>query len=449
MPLNPIPPSLDGDPDGIERFARSYAATAEALRDATSELRALASESVTISLAVDEVRSHAEDARGQTDKVATRYQGAADAYFAYRSRLASAQSRAEAARAAMMATNSGTAQYWVNRQSDLRSQAMFGGGSEELLHDLTEANRRVDELVAEYNSALGEYNAAVEDKRTAVAMAMAALDDAADAAGLNDSFWEAVAGAFQQLYELAQKYLAPLIEKLREVLELLKSIVDLISLIVTVIALFVPALAPLAAALTVISIALSAAILLCSVALFALGRESLGRVIGDTIGLVTSIVTSKVGGAGGAHVAQGASAVTPTFAQVAARNGGVINTVLDAALEVTVRTGKEVVVDLATEGASHLAETGLDIRVDAFPNPYASGGDGVLSGAGGAITWDLNTFADPEVHSEFLIDQGLGIMLDYLPGSSEVLNVVDQFGDVIDQPDWNLPSAVYGTVSAS
>ena len=59
-----------------------------------------------------------------------------------------------------------------------------------------------------------------------------------------------------------------------------------------------PFLAPLAAALTLVSIGLAAAVLLCSLVLFALGRESLGRVLSDTIGLATSVITAKLGGIG-------------------------------------------------------------------------------------------------------------------------------------------------------
>jgi hypothetical protein len=432
---DPIPAPLSGDPDTIQRFAQNYRDTANALRDAVSSLAELANENVTISLAVDEVREKATDAREATGKVATRYEGAADTYSAYRTSLADAQSRAEQARTAIDANNS-SARYWRDRRRQLIAQSVLAP-SEEILEDLTEANERVSGFAAEFTAAMAVYNQAVQDKADAVANAIAGLDAAADAAGLNDGFFEAISGALQQLYELAQTYLAPLIEQLREILEFIKSIVDVLSFIVTILAIFIPALGPIALALTVLSIALSAAIFLASVALFALGKESLGRVLSDGIGVVISIVTSKIG-AGGAHAA-GTAAQVP-FTQVAAANGGVLRTVFAATAEVSEAASRDAVEELGQNAVNFALETTLDISIDQFPNsngPVVGADPNVMQDGG--MSWDFNNMTDPSHYGEFIIDQSLGVVA---PGAEKVLNAVEQGFDVFGG-EWSAPSTLW------
>lgn len=290
-----IPASIPGDPETVRRFAETYRNTAEALRDAANELLTLANENVTIGKAVDEVRDKASEVQAATLKVATRYDGAADAYFVYRQDLTDAQAKAETARNQISGDNS-TDTYWRNRKRTLMLEVLVTPTPEKV-DDLKEATDRVAQLDADHAGAQTMYDQAVQDAYDAATRAMSALDDAASAAGLNDGFWEAVVGGLQELYELAQKYLAPVIERLRTMLEVLKSIVDILALIVSVLSVFLPFLAPLAAALTLVGLALSAAILLCSLALVVLGRESVGRLLSDAIGLATSVITSKLGGA--------------------------------------------------------------------------------------------------------------------------------------------------------
>jgi hypothetical protein len=291
---NLVPPTMAGNPTTISQFAARYDRMADALHEAVGELQALANKGVTISLAVDEVREKASQAVDNTRKVATRYEGAATTLHAYQHALSEAIGHVNSARHTI-SSNNPNAGYWRRKKLELEAKLLFDSGNTELIDDVQEAENWVRQYDTEYASAIATYNAAVEARDHAVNSAIAGLHDAAIRADLNDNFFESVVGLYDAAYDLAQKYLAPLIETLRGVLELLKQIVDVLSFIVTILAIFIPVLAPFAAALALASILLSLAVLMCSVLLFALGKETLGRVLSDCIGLVVSVVTSKLG----------------------------------------------------------------------------------------------------------------------------------------------------------
>lgn len=292
---NAVPAPIPGNPGLIAEFADRYDRMAEALNQAVEELSNLANEGVSISLAVDEVRDRAQESISTTRKVAVRYQGASQTLNSYQAALSDAISSANGARDTISGNNP-MAGYWRRQERELEDQLRLDPSNNTVIDDLKEANRWVTEYDNQYLTAMQTYNSAVQARDNAVNTAIAGLDDAAESAGLNDSFWEGIEGTFDALYDLAQKYLAPLVEILRDVLEILKKIVDILALIVTILAIFIPVLAPLAAALTVISLVLAAAILLCSLVLFALGKETLGRVIGDVIDLAVGVITAKLGG---------------------------------------------------------------------------------------------------------------------------------------------------------
>jgi hypothetical protein len=292
-----VPGRLDGDPARVRAHARAFDDTAEALRDAARELRNLANEGVTISLAIDEVRDKAEESHSEATKVATRYAGAGSTLGTYADALADAQSRADSARTQIDSNNS-NGRYWRHRRRDLEQERWTRGSDPEFLEDLAEATRRAAQYDTWFAGYLSSYQQAVEDFETAVNNAISGLSAAAEAAGLNDGFFEGIVGDFQVAWETISKYLGPVIEALRDVLEVLKKIVDILALIVTIAAIFFPALAPLALALTALSAILGIAIFACSLALFAMGRESLGRVLADGIMAVVGVVTAKLGGSG-------------------------------------------------------------------------------------------------------------------------------------------------------
>ncbi len=316
---DPIPDEIPGNPETVSSFAKAFSTTAEALREAAAELSNLANDDITISEAVDEVRSKAGDASGDTERVAVRYQGAAETFSAYAGALSDAHANGNGARTQIISNND-NGRYWRHRQNQLRDQAMWGNTDPELLADLEEANRQANHYDSQYTTYLAQYNAAVSSWETAVNDAVNGLRDAESDSNLNDGFWDGVLGDLQLLWELASKYLGPVLEILRDVLEILKKIVDVLALIVTVLALFIPVLAPLAAALSALAVILSVAIFACSALLFLMGRESLGRVLADGISALTSVITSKLGGGNGLFddVASAFSGVTQRSAAVAA-----------------------------------------------------------------------------------------------------------------------------------
>lgn len=398
---DPVPVALEGDPGTVGVKAIALSGTAQALRDAISELRQLASDDVTISEAVDEIRVKADDVREAITKVETRYQGAADAMSAYQADLSNAQSRANRARQRVIENNSDAA-YWRRRLEVLTQQVHAGESSPELLDDLTEAKARVSSFATEFHNAMSEYAAAESDKTSAVDAAIAALQSTADTAGLNDGFWDRVGLGLELIYEWAQEHLGPIIEAMRAVLEVLKGIVDILSLIVTILAIFLPFLAPLAAALTLASLALGALILLSSLLLFALGRETLGRVIGDAIGVAVGVITAKMGGlnafAPGAKLAglssvftrsawsTGVSTMQLSFAFSSAVVGRT-ETIAGAGLDVAAKLfDARTVVKLGGGVLSEFSKGGLDVQLDFFPD----GGNGGMFGPfeGG---WDIDS----------------------------------------------------------
>ncbi|MBG6056295.1 hypothetical protein IWX81_002727 [Salinibacterium sp. CAN_S4] len=400
--LDPVPNQLDGEPSIVGAKATVLGATAQALRDAITELRQLASDDVTISDAVDEVRTKADETRTAISKVEDRYQGAADAMHSYTSSLSQAQDRANSARQRITDNNSQAA-YWRRRLNSLTDQAHAGESSQELLDDITEAQSRVQDFATEFHSAMSQYHGAETDKSSAVETAISALHSAAQAADIDDGFWDRVGNALENAYEWAQENLAPLIETLRSILEVLKSIVDILALIVSVLSIFLPFLAPLAAALTLVSIALAAMILLSSLLLFALGKESLGRVLGDAIGLVTSVITSKMGGLNVFKPAAKLEGLTNVFTRSAWSSGtstmklsfafsnaimGKTETFAGAGLDVAAKLfdPAKTTVKLAGGALGGLAKGGLDINLDFFPEGAHGGSFGPLSGG-----WDLNS----------------------------------------------------------
>lgn len=318
---NPIPDPIQGDPDAVSGYAKAYDDTAKALRDAVTQLKALANGNVSIGESVDEVRDRANEGVTAADAVAVRYEGAATAYTQYATALATAQSTAESARQSID-TNNQNGHYWRTRRTQLEYQRLLDPTDTEVLEDLVTATTKALTYDSAYATYLDRYQTAVENLDQAARDAIRTLHNAAEQAGLNDKWYEAFVGDLANIWDLASKYLGPVLEALREVLKVLKEIVDILALIVTVLSIFIPALAPLALALTALSAILAVGVFLCSLVLFAMGRESLGTVIADGIGAVVSVVTAKLGGAGnnlfrtvGENVAETGVKLSTAFAQ--------------------------------------------------------------------------------------------------------------------------------------
>lgn len=406
---DPVPAEIPGDPDTVSRFATAFSNTADALRDAAQELRNLANENITISLAVDEVRSKADDVAGDTGKVAERYQGAGDTFSSYASALASARGTGNGARANIVSNND-DARYWRHRERDLREQVAFGSTDAEVLEDLQEATRKVNHYDGLFATYIGRYGSAVDDRDSAVTAAINGLADAESAAGLNDGFFDGLLGDLQQLWALISEYLGPIIEVLKQALEILKQIVDILALIVSILAIFLPFLAPLALALTALGAILAIAIFACSALLFLMGRQSLGQLISDGITMVVSVVTAKLGGGTLFGNLKGGAATFSTIASKIAdpRNVSIVVNTTAAAI-------KPLLADFAIDG---IKGGMLSAGTTPFSFVLGEGLDFTLGGSGPA--WDMSGANGADVLPGVLDAPTLG-MAGPIAGATEVI----------------------------
>jgi len=412
--IDPVPLPLPGEPEIVGAKARELSNTASALRTAISELRALASNDVTISKAVDEIREKADDVRENIGKIEDRYSGAASAMYAYRTDLSNAHTRADAARERVTDNNTDAA-YWRRRLNQLTIEAQSGQSSPELLHDITEAKARVAGYAAEFTRAMTEYRGAEADRVAAVNAAIGALHDAAVTSGLNDNIFDYIALGSELMYEWAQEHLTPILQAIREIAELIKSIVDILSLIVTILAVFLPFLAPLAAALTIASLALAAIILLSSLLLFALGKESLGRVLGDAIGLAMGLVTAKLGGVFKPGALSGLSSVASPSAWANATSAlsvrftanvagvGMTETLSHMGMQVFDDMIGDTAVAAGTSVITNVVGDGLDVTLDFGVDGGNGGSWGPFEGG-----WDLQSDELIVAVGKPLLDLGTG-----------------------------------------
>lgn len=277
-----IPDPLDGDPDTLARFAAKYRSISEALTSAASELGKLANTDLTVSLAIDEVKTKASAAQADTLKVASHYGGASSTYATYAAKLKDAQTRANHARA-MIAGFKGSADHAKQARDSVVDQTKFTLPTQQSADDLLAANAIVARYQSDYNAAMGIYHQAVSDKEAAVRDAIAQLEDAAKVAGLTDSFFEASKAKGRDIYEWAKKNLAPLLEKLRAVLKVIKDIVDMVAVVASV--LKIPQLMFVVA---MVDVAVSELIYNCTVVLFILGSASVADVISSGLDLALS-----------------------------------------------------------------------------------------------------------------------------------------------------------------
>lgn len=413
---DPVPDPIPGDPDTVSRFARAFSDTAQALRDAARQLRAVANESITISLAIDEVRSKADEVDGDTARIAIRYQGAADAYSGYAAALASAQADGNGARNQIL-TNNTAARSWRHDARDLRNQVRFGNSDPQVLSDLADSTDRANYYDEQYANYAMRYSAAVEARDSAANTAIAILIEAEGASGLNDQGFDVLLGNLAQVWQLVSEYLGPVVELLRGIMEVLKQIVDILALIVTILSIFLPLLAPLAAGLSALSVLLSIAILAASALLFLMGRETLGRVLSDGIGALVSVVTSKLGGGSLFPVSQ----MTTGFAGAANAGRAAFMTGPSLAMELGVDVGAtaaqkvlpDLIRDSSISAVGAVAAYGPGEAIDvslAGPSPWGSSqptsaslqrgtegavGEGLISattfGAGGLVFDSIDT----------------------------------------------------------
>ncbi|QEO10650.1 hypothetical protein [Protaetiibacter larvae] len=437
---DPLPDHLPGDAGRVRSLARAYDNTAEALREAARELRALANENLTIGEAIDAVREQAEDVHADAAKVAVRYQGAADTFESYSSALSDAQSRATTARN-HIDTNNHNARYWRHRHRELEEQRWLHNADPEFLADLAEAAQRASQYDRHYATYLGAYQAAVEARDAAVNAAIAGLGAAAEAAGINDGWFDGFIGDLQNAWDLISRYVGPILEALRDVLEVIKQIVDVLALVFAVLAIFFPAFAAIATALTALSAILGIAIFACSALLFLMGRETLGRVLSDGIMAVVGVVTAKLGPGANAWAKESLGTMVKSGASTAASLASGGTTVVRA-----VSPGAELLEFVADNAIDSVVEANGDVIDFAFSSALdfdihgpTAGSD--LSFGGGDPGELILSLVDPITLGtlgkvETAID-GVGLLAD---GFGAVVDVVRPVVELGYAPDLSNPA---------
>ncbi|MEO8093317.1 MAG: hypothetical protein ABI632_00160 [Pseudolysinimonas sp.] len=354
-----IPAPLAGDPDTVANWGARFTNAAANLKKAADELNELTDGHTYISLAVDEVRLKALDARAATERVAVRYDGAGSALTIYAHDLRLAQARANRAINSFYNNDATVAK---RHKQDLQDQCDADNGQTPgLVDQLLEAQRRVNNLVAGKAAALAEFNAAEADRDAAVMKAAAAIQDAGDDSGLNDNFFEAIGGAFQAGYEWAQEYLAPVLRAIHDIVAQISSIVSMIALVLTVLTIFLPFLAPLTALVNAIALTLTVIMLVCSLALLILGKGSLGEVLGDAVSFVTQkfggklagAISEKIGAATGLNGVKSLFASNSTFLTTGAEQAGFLLSNGPSGMQL-VEAGTEVLVDKGGEGIAEI-----------------------------------------------------------------------------------------------
>lgn len=406
-----IPEPIAGDPDSLIGFAAKYKQISAALQSAANELSTLANVDITVSLAVDGIRSRASDAYVETIMVSQRYGGAAATYATYASKLRDAQHSANSARATI-ASLKGSADHATQTRDALIDQAKFTLPNQQTADDLSRANSALEPYQSEYATAMHQYNQAISDKAAAVSAAIAQLEDAQKMAGLTDNFFEAGAAKAREAYDWAKKNLTPYLKAIRAMAKVLASIID-------VIAMFVSIVNPVVGrAIAGLSLALSALALLCSLSLYALGEGSIGAVIADSIGVAAAAFSVLFPGALG--VAK--KAMMPLakqglrdFSKAAVKKLGA---------PVTEKIVKKVVGDLARGAPRALIANVLGTAVQAIPGSGAT-----IPDATADVTSNSWKAEAPLTGAQDVATAGIkDVVSAMLPGADIVFGITDDSG---------------------
>jgi hypothetical protein len=407
-----IPEPIAGDPDSLIGFAAKYKQISAALQSAANELSTLANVDITVSLAVDGIRSRASDAYVEIIMVSQRYGGAAATYATYASKLRDAQHSANSARATIAGLK-GSADHAKQTRDALIDQAKFTLPNQQTADDLSRANSALAPYQSEYATAMHQYNQAVSDKAVAVSAAIAQLEDAQKMAGRTDNFFEAGAAKAREAYDWAKKNLTPYLKAIRAMAKVLASIID-------VIAMFVSIVNPVVGrAIAGLSLALSALALLCSLSLYALGEGSIGAVIADSIGVAAAALNVLFPGALGvakkAMMMPLAKQGLRDFSKAAVNKLGV---------PVTEKIVKKVVGDLARPARRALMANVLGTAAQAIPGSGAT-----IPDATADVTSDSWKAEAPLTGAQDVATAGIkDVVSAMLPGADIVFGITDDGG---------------------
>ncbi|WP_062130750.1 hypothetical protein [Demequina aestuarii] len=191
--LAPVP----GDVPTVQRTASSYTDVADAVREAASQLRALAGDaSIAASDAVAALAAQAGDTADRLDKLHERYRVAGSALTTYAGELDAVKTEADAAisRHGVAAQDLAEAERWVAHYRTERLVATDPTQADEAHARQRHWEGQRDEAHAIMQSAARDVEEAHARQDTAARTAKDAIDEAVDSDGLNDSWWDNVKG---------------------------------------------------------------------------------------------------------------------------------------------------------------------------------------------------------------------------------------------------------------
>ncbi|MHA6667529.1 hypothetical protein ACX3O0_01535 [Homoserinimonas sp. A447] len=212
---------VEGDSGVVTARSEEFLATAAAILSAASELLAVTNSQETISVAVDEVRSLAEQVHDEILLAHSRYQTAALVLSDFAPALASAQQRANTAYDAYYPQ--------ANAARETYDDFLYYAGEEAGRETARRQWQLAENRVATTRE---EYYAAVADLRNASDAAAERIRVVVDQSDLNDSLWVNIVGAGDQIGQWFADIFGPMIDVL---LEVLARVVQVLALVVAVV----------------------------------------------------------------------------------------------------------------------------------------------------------------------------------------------------------------------
>ncbi len=359
---------IGGDPAQLLSRAKDLGQTAVLIQQAINDLKKLADRDETVSEAIDGVRGKASDLAGNITKAQIRFRGTADALLEYAGHLDAAQAASHEAikeyqeASAASAGAQASFEHQSNHYASENGTPYFPGMPSALnTYAQTPAGAQAQGHLDSSNSALkaaeAKWWAAVNQLDDAAKAAISKIDDAMDASGLDDGFWDKVGSAWDGFVAWAKEYLAPILDVLQKIAEQIGSIAGFLAIVVGFLGIFFPALEVLAGVLETISLVASLVSFALTLVLVALGDRTWGDALVTGLSAVTAVVGAKFplkvpGAVLGEKAAGGAAVAAQNVAGATFRQQAVIAAVTD-----------EVVggaTDIITDNIYENAGSGLD-----------------------------------------------------------------------------------------
>lgn len=293
--------TITGDPSAITHHTKQMHDVATAMAEAARKLRGLTHDVTYVSAALDKASGNAGDVAKDLDDSAQRYRHTADALDEYAAVLSQAQHDVANANAQAGGLDIGQAQANANRLGrEYRTAAHDPGTSaadkDQLHQQWASAEAHLSAQQASLQHFAGIVQQAQSDVDAAAKRAVDKVEDAIKASKLNDNVFYKIGHDAHAAYEDVKKWydknVAPILNALAD---LAGDIADILSIVGVVLAL-IPGLQALAGLVELVSLGLNLFQFGVKLMDFAMGDLGWGELLSATIGIVITVVTSKVGG---------------------------------------------------------------------------------------------------------------------------------------------------------